>query len=102
MNQKVLKAMVFNCYVLCQVFVLIDARETKKTNVFEGIMKKDKKCCFFVGAIVVLQIAAMEIMVIVFHAGRLDLKQWCMCMVIGAFTLPLGWVTKKWLSIGGY
>ncbi|XP_028127082.1 calcium-transporting ATPase 12, plasma membrane-type-like [Camellia sinensis] len=94
LNTK-LKPMIFNCYLLCQVFVLINAREIKKPNVFKG-MTKHKNCWFLAGAVVVLQIAVMEIyMVVVIHWERLDLIQWCICFGIAALSLPLGWIAKK-------
>ncbi|XP_052178744.1 putative calcium-transporting ATPase 13, plasma membrane-type [Diospyros lotus] len=87
-NQKVLEAMIFNCYVGFQVIVLINARGIqygrKENNVFWVL----------VAAIVILQIAFMEIMAVLAHMARLDLKQWALCVGITAFSLPLGWVAK--------
>ncbi|XP_052178749.1 putative calcium-transporting ATPase 13, plasma membrane-type [Diospyros lotus] len=87
-NQKVLEAMIFNCYVSCQVMVLINAR-----GIQYGRMENNM-FWVLVAAIVILQVAFMEIMPVFSHMGRLDLKQWALCVGIAAFSFPLGRVTK--------
>ncbi|XAR56770.1 Calcium-transporting ATPase [Bertholletia excelsa] len=68
-DQRVLGAMIFNCFALCQVFVLISVASVG--------MVKNIKSLFLVAAIVVLQIALMEIMVVAVEGERLDLRHWC-------------------------
>ncbi|XP_052177364.1 putative calcium-transporting ATPase 13, plasma membrane-type [Diospyros lotus] len=87
-NQKILEAMIFNCYVGCQVIVLINARGIQYGR------KENNMFWVLVAAIVILQVAFMEIMPVLSHMGRLDLKQWVLCVGIAAFSLPLGWVAK--------
>ncbi|XP_052178723.1 calcium-transporting ATPase 7, plasma membrane-type-like [Diospyros lotus] len=87
-NQKVLEAMIFNFYVTCQVIVLINARGIQcgrmKNNMFWVL----------VAAMAILQVAFMEIMAVLSHMERLDLKQWALCVGIATFSFPLGWVAK--------
>ncbi|XP_052178721.1 calcium-transporting ATPase 7, plasma membrane-type-like [Diospyros lotus] len=87
-NQKVLEAMIFNCYVSCQVTVLINAR-----GIQYGRMENNM-FWVLVAAIVILQVAFMEIMAVLSPVGRLDLKQWALCVGIAVFSFPLGWVAK--------
>ncbi|KAA8523569.1 hypothetical protein F0562_009992 [Nyssa sinensis] len=95
-DEKVLKAMIFNCYVLCQLFVLIsNAGDIKKMNVLEGLLLHNN--CWFlvvVGTILILQVAAIEIPAAVIHAGRLNPKQWCICVGIAASSMPIGWAAR--------
>ncbi|KAM7504274.1 hypothetical protein LguiB_003178 [Lonicera macranthoides] len=101
-DETVLKVMVFNCYVLCQVSVLINAREIEKANVFEGILKNNNYWFLvIVGAIIVLQEVVIEIVAIVAHTGRLDLKEWCICIGIAGVSLPIDWVSK-WVFLKTY
>ncbi|XP_052178730.1 putative calcium-transporting ATPase 13, plasma membrane-type [Diospyros lotus] len=87
-NRKILEAMIFNCYVGCQVIVLINARGIQYGR------KENNMFWVLVAAIVILQVAFMEIMPVLSRMGRLDLKQWAVCVGIAAFCLPLGWVAK--------
>ncbi|XAR56774.1 Calcium-transporting ATPase [Bertholletia excelsa] len=85
-NQKVVKALVFNCFAMCQVFVLISCA-------FEGMLKQIK-CLIFVGAIVALQVALMEVMVVAVEGERLEMRQWWISLGIAGVGLPLGWVAR--------
>ncbi|KAA8523571.1 hypothetical protein F0562_009994 [Nyssa sinensis] len=40
------------------------------------------------------KVAAIEIPAVVIHAGRLNPKQWCICVGIAALSLPIGWATR--------
>ncbi|XP_059669247.1 calcium-transporting ATPase 12, plasma membrane-type-like [Cornus florida] len=98
-DERVLKAMIFNCYVLCQVFALMNAREMEKMNVFEGIlMRKSLRFHVMVVAIVTMQVVVINIATAVTHSdGRLGLKEWGVCIGIAATVLPVGW-GAKWVT----
>ncbi|CAK9180999.1 unnamed protein product [Ilex paraguariensis] len=94
-DETTLKAMIFNCYLLCQVSELFSTRETQIKNIFVGIVKHES-CWFLVilGTIFILQVVVTEAAAVVVHTGRLDLKQWCICIAISAVAMPIDWVAR--------
>ncbi|XAR66542.1 Calcium-transporting ATPase [Bertholletia excelsa] len=98
-NRKVLEAMIFNCFALCQVFILINVREMEKYNA--SLALQAKKYCPLVAltvAVVILHVGVTEILSATTHSGRLNLKQWCICMGIAAPSLPIGSLAK-WVLV---
>ncbi|XAR66540.1 Calcium-transporting ATPase [Bertholletia excelsa] len=98
-NRKVLEAMIFNCFALCQVFVLINVRDMEKYNA--SLALQAKKYCPLVAlavAVVILHVAVTEILSATTHSERLNLKQWCICMGIAALSLPISSLAK-WVSV---
>ncbi|KAL3503590.1 hypothetical protein ACH5RR_038039 [Cinchona calisaya] len=93
---NVLKTMIFNSYVLCQVFTLIGAMKitvvlTKKTN----ILVENFLFLVVVGMIVALQMLLIEIMGVVAHWGKLDSKRWWICIGLAALSSSLSFAGKR-------
>ncbi|KAJ4725235.1 Calcium-transporting ATPase [Melia azedarach] len=98
-NQMILKAIVFNSFVLCQVFVLMNAREIEKPNILEGKrLHQNLRFLVILGLIFILQIAIIEIVTTVTQGKRLNIKQWCVCTGIAVMSQPIGLVTKWIIS----
>ncbi|KAI3456833.1 hypothetical protein Pfo_013496 [Paulownia fortunei] len=79
-NELALKTMIFNCYAFCQVFMLIPAID-----------------CLFLGIVAIigiLQVPLAEIMAVVAQWEMLDLKQWCICIGIASFSVPLSFAAN--------
>ncbi|KAL3508399.1 hypothetical protein ACH5RR_027800 [Cinchona calisaya] len=101
-NDDVLKTMIFNSYVLCQVFVMIGGMKMKKTNTTSnnilqlgGFSIDNLWFLFVVGMIVTLQVLLIEIMGVVAHWGKLDCKRWWICIAIAALSFPLDFAAKR-------
>ncbi|KAL3508391.1 hypothetical protein ACH5RR_027792 [Cinchona calisaya] len=100
-DDVVLKTMIFNSYVLCQVFVMIEGMKMKKTNTSSNILQlggftiDNLWFLVIVGMIVVLQLVLIEIMGVVAHWGKLDCKRWWICIAIAALSSPLDYAAKK-------
>jgi calcium-translocating P-type ATPase len=83
-------AIIFNAFVLCQVFNEINCRTVNDDlNVFEGIHRN----VIFLG--VIFLTVLFQVLIIcfggkAFHVVLLGWKEWITCIVIGALTLPLG------------
>ncbi|PIN23319.1 Calcium transporting ATPase [Handroanthus impetiginosus] len=92
-REKSSDTLIFTTFVLCQVFNLFNARILKKKNVFKGILK-NKMFLLITGATIIIQLAMVEVLNKFAHAGRLDWKQWGLCIGIAAFTWPVGLFTK--------
>lgn len=93
-----LKTMVFNCCVFFQVFSLMTAIELDGNGVVLGLFTG--KSCLFLGIVAVigiLQVAVVEIMVAVAHWSKLDIKQWCVCIGVASFSVPLN-SAANWVS----
>ncbi|KAJ7954007.1 Calcium-transporting ATPase [Quillaja saponaria] len=105
-NRTVIRSLIFNTYVLCQVFVLFDVSYNGKSNVLEGILKKLQQGGLFlvlVGVIVMLQVAKVEIVTIFIHRETLlDFKKWGICVGLAAMSLLIGCLNKSVMVLLGY
>ncbi|KAK7381172.1 hypothetical protein VNO78_33701 [Psophocarpus tetragonolobus] len=85
--------LVFNTFVLCNVFNEFNARDINKKNVFKGIHRSK----LFLGIIVItiiLQVMMVEFLNKFADAERLNWMQWVICIGLASVTLPIGWVGK--------
>ncbi|XP_030472955.1 putative calcium-transporting ATPase 13, plasma membrane-type [Syzygium oleosum] len=92
-DEAVKRTLIFNAFVLCQVFNEFNARKLEKKNVFEGIHKNK----LFLGIIfitVVLQVVMVEFLKRFADTERLSWGQWGACVGIAAASWPIGWVVK--------
>ncbi|KAF5474949.1 hypothetical protein F2P56_006801 [Juglans regia] len=92
---NVSEIMIFNSFVLCQVFNLVNAREPEKKNVFRGI-HRNRLFVVAVIVILVLQFAFIEIENILAGNAKLNWVQWVACLVV---SWAIDWATK---CIPGY
>ncbi|KAG2688585.1 hypothetical protein I3760_09G102800 [Carya illinoinensis] len=92
-SEKVSKTIIFNSFVLCQVFNQVNARELEKKNAFRGI---HRNILFWVavGVTLVLQVAFIEIAHLVSGCARLNLGQWLVCLLIGVVSWTIDCTTK--------
>ncbi|RVW95116.1 Calcium-transporting ATPase 12, plasma membrane-type [Vitis vinifera] len=86
MNGRVIKAMIFNSFALCQVFNYVNAMDLEKK--WSGQVKQ--KGCLLVaeGAAVAVQVLVAEIW------ARLNWVQWAFCFLIAALSWGLGLAMK--------
>ena len=92
-SNKVSKTIIFNSFVLCQVFNQVNARELEKKNVFKSIHRNP---LFWVsmGVILILQVAFIEIAHIIVGNARLNWVQCFSCLLAGMVSWASDWVTK--------
>ncbi|RVX21885.1 putative calcium-transporting ATPase 13, plasma membrane-type [Vitis vinifera] len=91
-SEKVKDTLIFNTFVLCQVFNEFNARRLEKKNVFEGI-HKNKLFLGIIGITIILQVLC-GIFEEICRYGEVELGQWGACLGIAAVSWPLGWVVK--------
>ena len=92
-GQKVKNTLIFNTFVLCQVFNEFNSRSMEKHNVFEGIHKNH----LFLGIVVitiVLQVAMVEFLRKFADTERLTFIQWGYCIIFAAVSWPLASLVK--------
>lgn len=90
---KVKDTLIFNTFVLCQIFNEFNARKMEKKNIFEGIHKSK----VFLGIIVItlgFQVVMVELLGRFANTRRLNLGQWGICIAIAALSWPIGWLSK--------
>ncbi|XP_057771515.1 putative calcium-transporting ATPase 13, plasma membrane-type [Salvia miltiorrhiza] len=87
------ETMIFNAFVLCQVFNEFNARKMERRNVFEGL-HRNKVFVGIVGVTLVLQVVMVEFLNKFADTERLDLGQWGICVGIAAAAWPIAWVVK--------
>lgn len=92
-TEKVNKSMIFNSFVLCQVFNQVNSRELEKMNVLKGILQNP---WFGVAGviIVILQVGFTEVAYILVDNARLSLVQWSVCFLIGFGSCPVDLAAK--------
>ncbi|KAI7997204.1 putative calcium-transporting ATPase 13, plasma membrane-type [Camellia lanceoleosa] len=92
-NKNVKDTLMFNSFVLCQVFNEFNARKMEEKNIFEGIVK-NKLFLSIIGMTVVLQVVMVEFLKKFADTERLNWGQWVACIVIAAMSWPIGWLVK--------
>ncbi|GLT95184.1 hypothetical protein SLE2022_128800 [Rubroshorea leprosula] len=92
-TEQVKNTLIFNTFVLCQVFNEFNARKLEKRNIFEGI-HKNKLFLAIIGITVVLQVIMVEFLRRFANTARLDWMQWGACIGIAALSWPIGYVVK--------
>ncbi|KAK2969950.1 hypothetical protein RJ640_008290 [Escallonia rubra] len=89
--------LIFNAFVLCQIFNEFNARKPDELNVFSGVTKNHLFIAI-VGTTFVLQIIIIEFLGKFFSTVRLDWKLWLLSLVIGIFSWPLA-VAGKFIPV---
>lgn len=92
-NKRVNDTLIFNTFVLCQVFNEFNARKLEKKNVFEGI-HKNKLFVAIIGVTLVLQVVMVEFLKKFANTERLNWGQWGICIGFAAASWPIGWLVK--------
>ncbi|XP_039155414.1 calcium-transporting ATPase 12, plasma membrane-type-like [Eucalyptus grandis] len=93
MDEKVKDTIIFNCFVLCQVFNVFNARKLEEKNVFEGI-HKNKLLLWIVSMTIFLQVVMVEFLKRFANTHRLGWGQWGACIGLAALSWPIGWLFK--------
>ena len=92
-NENVKNTLIFNTFVLCQVFNEFNSRKLDKKNIFKGILK-NKLFLAIVGITVVLQLVMVEFLNRFANTERLDWGQWGACIGLAALSWPIGCLIK--------
>ncbi|XP_044471371.1 calcium-transporting ATPase 10, plasma membrane-type-like isoform X2 [Mangifera indica] len=90
---KVKNTLIFNSFVLCQIFNEFNARKPDEKNIFRGITKNH----IFMGIVtltIVLQIIIIEFLGKFAKTVKLNWKQWVISVVIGLISWPLAFIGK--------
>ncbi|XP_027172385.1 putative calcium-transporting ATPase 13, plasma membrane-type [Coffea eugenioides] len=92
-SKKVNNTLIFNTFVLCQVFNEFNARKLERKNVFEGI-HRNKLFLGIIGVTIILQVVMVEFLQRFANTERLNWGQWGACIGIAAASWPIGWIVK--------
>ncbi|XP_030509374.2 putative calcium-transporting ATPase 13, plasma membrane-type [Cannabis sativa] len=92
-NEKVKDTLIFNTFVLCQVFNEFNARKLEKKNVFKGI-HRNKLFLAIIAITIVLQVLMVEFLKKFADTERLNWEQWGACVGLAAMSWPIGWIVK--------
>ncbi|KAF3436241.1 hypothetical protein FNV43_RR23333 [Rhamnella rubrinervis] len=93
-SEAVNDTLIFNTFVLCQVFNEFNARNMEKRNVFKGIHRNH----LFMGIVaitIVLQVVMVEFLKKFADTTNLNWWQWLFCIVTASVSWPIGWVVKS-------
>ncbi|XP_061367778.1 putative calcium-transporting ATPase 13, plasma membrane-type [Gastrolobium bilobum] len=92
-TSEVNDTLIFNTFVLCQVFNEFNARNMEKKNVFKGI-HRSKLFLGIIGITIILQVVMVEFLKKFADTERLNWGQWALCIGLAAISWPIGWVVK--------
>ncbi|MBA0742385.1 hypothetical protein Gogos_015449 [Gossypium gossypioides] len=92
-SEEVKDTLIFNTFVLCQIFNEFNARNMDKKNIFKGI-HKNRLFLAIIGITFVLQAIMVEFLQRFANTERLSWEQWGACIGIAALTWPIGWIVK--------
>ncbi|KAI3469639.1 hypothetical protein Pfo_026302 [Paulownia fortunei] len=92
-SKKVNDTLIFNTFVLCQVFNEFNARKIEKKNVLEGI-HRNKLFMGIIGITIGLQVVMVEFLKKFADTERLNWGQWGVCIAIAAASWPIGFLVK--------
>ncbi|XP_021764341.1 calcium-transporting ATPase 12, plasma membrane-type-like [Chenopodium quinoa] len=85
--------LIFNTFVLCQVFNEFNSRRMEKQNIFEGIHKTP----LFLGIVaieIILQAVMVEFLKNFANTVSLNWKEWAACIIISFFSWPIAFLVK--------
>ncbi|KAF2287859.1 hypothetical protein GH714_002999 [Hevea brasiliensis] len=92
-NERIKNTIIFNTFVLCQVFNEFNARNMEKKNIFKGI-HRNKLFIVIIGITIVLQVLMVELLTRFAGTERLNSGQWGACIGIAAVSWPIGFLAK--------
>ncbi|WVZ62215.1 hypothetical protein U9M48_011985 [Paspalum notatum var. saurae] len=92
-SEKTNGTMIFNVFVLCQVFNEFNAREIERRNVFAGVLQ-NKMFLGIIAVTIAIQVVMVELLTRFAGTERLGLAQWGVCVLIAAMAWPIGWAVK--------
>ncbi|ORY52395.1 calcium-translocating P-type ATPase [Rhizoclosmatium globosum] len=93
-QKLVLKTIVFNSFVILQLFSLINSRRIDNhLNVFKGILQNPPFFIIFV-IIVFSQAIIVEYGGVVFQTHSLSGLQWLVCIIAGSLSVPWGMIIR--------
>ncbi|WOH08502.1 hypothetical protein DCAR_0727943 [Daucus carota subsp. sativus] len=92
-SKKVKDTLIFNTFVLCQVFNEFNARKLEKKNVFVG-MHKNKLFLSIIGVSIILQFVMIEFLDKFTDTNRLSWGLWGACIGIALGSWPIGFLVK--------
>lgn len=92
-TSEVNDTLIFNTFVLCQVFNEFNARKLEKKNVFKGI-HRSKLFLGIIGVTIVLQVVMVEFLKKFADTERLNWGQWGLCICLASISWPIGLVVK--------
>ncbi|GMH17940.1 hypothetical protein Nepgr_019781 [Nepenthes gracilis] len=90
---KVRNTVIFNAFVLCQIFNEFNARKPDQLNIFEGV-QRNRLFMGIVGITLILQVIIIEFLGKFTSTVKLNWKMWLVCIGIGFISWPLAVLGK--------
>lgn len=90
---KVKNTLIFNAYVLCQIFNEFNARRPDGLNIFKGITR-NYLFLAIVGLTLVIQVILIEFLGTFTSSVKLNWKQWLISIIIAFISWPLATIGK--------
>ncbi|XP_058113638.1 calcium-transporting ATPase 5, plasma membrane-type-like [Magnolia sinica] len=92
-DNKVKNTVIFNAFVLCQIFNEFNARKPDEMNAFDGVTK-NRLFMGIIGFTLLLQVLIIQFLGKFTKTTKLSWKLWLVCIAIGFISWPLAIVGK--------
>lgn len=96
-DYQVKNTLIFNAFVMCQIFNEFNARKPDEMNVFRGVTK-NRLFMGIIGITFILQIVIIEFLGKFASTVRLDWKLWLVSLIIGLVSWPLA-IAGKFIPV---
>ncbi|XP_015898732.3 calcium-transporting ATPase 12, plasma membrane-type [Ziziphus jujuba] len=97
-EQGVRKAMIFNTFLLCQIFNHFNVIDMANKEVLKVVFHKHYWSLVALGIVMVTQILIVEVGKDLANCARLNAVQWTLCFLLAAFSCGFDWATKQVLA----
>ncbi|KAL3507810.1 hypothetical protein ACH5RR_033192 [Cinchona calisaya] len=93
LDAKIKDTMIFNIFVLWQLFIIFTTKGVKE-NIFKR-MRRRKIFWGVIGITILLQVLIVELLMKLADTEQLTWKQWIICIGIAFLALPIGWLVER-------
>eukprot|EP00250_Pteridium_aquilinum_P029824 c40185_g1_i1 orf=407-3571(+) len=84
---------IFNAFVLCQLFNEVNARQLEEWNIFKGLFS-NKLFLGILSGTLILQVIIVEFLNKFASTVKLSWHHWLICIIIGLLSWPIAWIGK--------
>ncbi|KAI5064641.1 hypothetical protein GOP47_0021311, partial [Adiantum capillus-veneris] len=84
---------IFNAFVMCQLFNEVNARKLEEWNIFEGFLR-NRLFVGIVGGTLLLQVIIVEFLNQFASTVKLSWQHWLICIMIGFLSWPVAFIGK--------
>lgn len=90
---KINNTVIFNAFVLCQLFNEVNARKPENKNIFRGLFRNGLFLSI-ISSTLILQVIIVEFLNKFASTVKLSWQHWLICIIIGCLSWPIAFIVK--------